>query len=143
MDKGNTLKKCGRCGLEKSLSQFYRIGRGKEQRRSMCIDCYKEGIQNKNRNLKKEVLSHYSITNPPSCAVCGKTKTEELCLDHVNGGGRKHLKSIGLYNPKYDKIVSGVPFYRWLKRKDFPNNPPLQVLCIRHNQIKQIVNHER
>jgi hypothetical protein len=76
------------------------------------------------------------------CGLCGNDALESLCLDHVNGGGRAHLKSVGLYSAKHDKILSGTPFYLWLRRNDYPNNPPLQILCGNCNMKKQISNHE-
>jgi hypothetical protein len=74
------------------------------------------------------VLTYYSQTEPPSCDCpggCGAT--EDLTLDHVNGGGGKHRKQIG---------GSGVLFYRWLVRNGFPDDPPLQVLCGKCNSSK-------
>lgn len=136
-------KLCKRCGREKSLEEFYRIEKGKEKRRYWCKECCREYKRGKYRELKEDVLSHYSPQKPPVCANCGESALGELCLDHVNGGGRKHLKDIGLYSAKHNKILSGEPFYHWLKKHGYPSDPPLQVLCKDCNKIKQIENNER
>jgi hypothetical protein len=135
-DKGS--KVCTGCKIEKPVEEFYLRKTGNIRRFSRCKDC----IKKQNNELKREVLSHYS-TNPPVCAMCGETELSKLCLDHVNGGGRAHMKSIGLYNKKKDKTQGGIIFYRWLKKNGYQNNPPLQVLCLPCNQVKQIINNER
>lgn len=81
--------------------------------------------------LKLEVLSHYG----QKCQHCGENTLRLLCLDHVNGGGNEHVKSLG--------CGFGFGFYLWLRRNNFPNNPPLQVLCRKCNGAKQIKNKER
>lgn len=70
------------------------------------------------QRLRLEVLNHYA-PGGPSCACCGETVIEFLCIDHVNGGGAKHRKSINgnLYN--------------WLKREGFPKG--FRVLCYNCN----------
>jgi hypothetical protein len=59
------------------------------------------------------VFGHYGR----SCACCGTA--ENLTIDHVLGGGRAHLKGLGL--------GGGDGFYRWLIGNDFPAG--FQTLC--------------
>jgi len=80
---------------------------------------YKEYSKKWWREQKNRILIHYG-GNPPKCACCGEDKIEFLSIDHINGGGRKHRKEIG---------KSGMPFYRWLIKNNFPNG--YRVLC--HN----------
>lgn len=121
----------------------------RSRRHQYCSICAKKAILDSRRKwrrkVKIEVLSNYSSQNYPICNWngCAETNLEKLCLDHVNGGGREHMKSINLYNKKNKKIKSGHPFYGWLKLHKYPNNPPLQVLCRKHNQDKQILYKER
>lgn len=68
------------------------------------------------RKLKAEVLAHYGNC----CAICGST--ERLSIDHVNGDGAKHRKSIGMSD-------GGDKFYVWLKRQGFPKEG-FRVLCV-------------
>jgi predicted amidophosphoribosyltransferase len=49
-------------------------------------------------------------------------------LDHVNNDGAEHRKRIS---------KTGIAFYRWLVKCQFPKNPPLQVLCYNCNASKQ------
>ena len=44
---------------------------------------------------------------------------------------------------KHKKILSGTAFYCYLRRKGYPKDPPLQVLCDDCNKEKQIQNKER
>jgi hypothetical protein len=74
----------------------------------------------KKRKLK--ILTHYS-ENPPKCACCGEIIIEFLCIDHINGGGNKHIKEITHNN-----------FYGWLIRNEFPEG--FQVLCYNCNKAK-------
>jgi hypothetical protein len=81
--------------------------------------------------LKMEVLTHYSKTSDvlgvrPSCARCGFSDDRALSIDHINGGGLKHLREI-------HAIGSG--FYRWLKKNNFPEG--FQVLCMNCQWIKR------
>ena len=57
--------------------------------------------------------------NPPTCACCGESAIEFLCMDHINGGGEKHRKEVG----------AGVKLYRWLIKNNYPEG--FRVLC--HN----------
>lgn len=66
----------------------------------------------KNRLL---CIAHYS-SGLNRCACCGESHAEFLAIDHINGGGHQHRKTIG-------------NFFRWLIRNGFPDG--FRVLC--HN----------
>lgn len=66
------------------------------------------------RKAREEILAHYG----KSCACCGESRFEFLCLDHINGGGRKHRESIGSNN---------VSLCAWLKKNNWPTG--FQTLC--------------
>lgn len=89
-----------------------------------CDHCYERDRKAhiiKERNLKIEVFSHYG-------GVCGCCKEDELTMltiDHINGGGTKHRRSIGLSGG------GGQHFYKWLKDEGFPSG--YRVLCINCN----------
>jgi len=75
------------------------------------------------KDLKYEVLSHYSIEEKPICELCLKngdriTNINLLTIDHIDGGGDEHRKKIG---------GGGQATYRWLKRNGFPGG--YRVLC--------------
>lgn len=75
--------------------------------------------KNKRRQIKHDVLKYYG----GFCALCQEDDFNKLSLDHMDGYGRQHRKSVL-------KIDSGTNFYRWvLKYK--PNN--LRLLCYNCN----------
>ena len=69
------------------------------------------------QELKDAAYRHYGGYQ---CTCCGETEPQFLCLDHINGGGRKHFESIG----------GAARLLFWLKEQDYPDDL-LQVLC--HN----------
>lgn len=73
------------------------------------------------QRTRKECLAHYG----GKCACCGETESAFLGIDHINGGGGKHRKSLGHW---------GVNFYAWLRREGWPDG--YQVLCHNCNQAK-------
>jgi hypothetical protein len=83
---------------------------------------YPEKRKEKRLQNKLLVLTHYS-GNPPKCACCGETHVEFLSIDHINGGGERHRKSLNKQ--------SGSPFYIWLIKNDFPEG--YRVLCLNCN----------
>lgn len=72
------------------------------------------------RKIKEEVLGHYSEGHL-ECACCSEDKIEFLTIDHINGGGTEHRRSIG----------NGRSFYRWLKNHEYPDG--FRVLCMNCN----------
>lgn len=69
--------------------------------------------------LKREVIGHYG----GRCTCCGETELVFLALDHINGGGNAHRKSVGAGN-----------FYSWVKQNGYPDG--LQVHCHNCNWAK-------
>jgi hypothetical protein len=82
-----------------------------------CRDAVKRCHQKRNPQIKIEVFTHYS-NGTPKCACCGETEIRFLTIDHINGGGNKQRKQLGL---------SGSGIYKWLIRNGFPEG--YQVLC--------------
>ena len=75
--------------------------------------------------LHEEVYGAYG----GACACCGEAEPRFLMIDHVNGDGAEHRRSIG--------VCAGFKFYLWLRREDFRNNPALQVLCANFSLAKE------
>ena len=73
------------------------------------------------RNLRITVLTHYS-NGKLECLCCGVKHVEFLTIDHINGGGTKHRKEIG---------VGGSSIYQWLKNNNYPKG--FQTLCFNCN----------
>ena len=105
--------------------RFYQ--KHKEQQRERGRKHYhmnRERYLARTKELKIKVLTHYS-SDPPKCACppCGEDYIEFLTIDHIEGGGRKHIKSIGTSM-----------LYRWLVKNNFPEG--FQVLCMNCNFSK-------
>lgn len=73
--------------------------------------------------IRQNILDHYGNR----CVCCGETTNEFLCIDHINGGGNQHRKSL--------KIMSaGSSFYTWIIKNNYPDD--LQILCHNCNMAK-------
>lgn len=72
------------------------------------------------QDKRSHCLTHYG-GNPSKCACCGETINEFLTIDHIDNNGYKHRKKIG----------SGIGFFYWLIKNNFPEN--FQVLCFNCN----------
>ena len=90
------------------------------RRRLMTRPGEREKINSYHRALKarqrKQTLDAYGH----ACSCCGESRYEFLAIDHVNGGGNKHRRSIGR-RPE--------AFYAWLRKHGYPNE--FRLLC--HN----------
>ena len=69
------------------------------------------------RKVRLEALSYYG----GKCACCGESRFEFLALDHINGGGSAHRRTIN--------TRGGQRFANWLKTQGWPLG--YRVLC--HN----------
>ena len=74
------------------------------------------------RRAKLTVLSAYS-NGAMKCACCGASYIEFLTIDHIDGGGAKHRRSLGNGNISN----GGSALYAWLIKEGFP--PGYRVLC--------------
>lgn len=80
--------------------------------------------------LKLEVFTHYCDGQPPKCS-CGHNDLRALSIDHVNGKGTAHRKTIK---------GGGLGFYRWLKVNAYPTG--FQVLCMNCQFVKRHESRE-
>jgi len=93
------------------------------------------------RNLKTQVLAHYSVKPYPICANPFSLHKEEitdldvLTIDHVKGNGANQRRELW---KKYS--FQGFEFYRWLKQHNFPEG--YQVLCMNCQWKKRHINKE-
>ena len=84
------------------------------------IEKLRENGRRNRIRVRYRVLSYYS-GGIPTCACCGESTFQFLAIDHVDGGGGKDRKSLGLRN--------ATELYRYLEKEGFP--PGYRVLC--HN----------
>jgi len=132
------IKKCSRCKEEKSTSDFYKWKYGGDGLKSACKEClnkdkslyYKNSEKCRNRTkkydkdkrkeLKIEVMSHYS-NGQPTCKCCGEDEYEFLSIDHTKKNGKEHRK----------QGIASKALYRWLKKNNYPKE--YRVLCMNCN----------
>jgi len=78
------------------------------------------GSRNWNKRLKRTVISYYGGV----CECCGEDNIDLLTIDHINGNGAKHRRSI-------PTNTNGSAFYRWLRNSNYPGG--FRVLCFNCN----------
>jgi hypothetical protein len=76
-------------------------------------------------------LGHYS-DGLLKCHCCGYDNVVALSIDHINGGGTQHRKSL--------PSSSSTALYSWLKRSGYPKG--YQVLCMNCQFVKREKNGE-
>lgn len=80
-------------------------------------ELFRERSRKTNAELRRRVFDHYGW----KCKCCGEAQPEFLTIDHINGGGSKHIREVG-------------SFYRWLIKNSFPEG--FQSLCYNCNCAK-------
>jgi hypothetical protein len=83
-----------------------------------------ERLRNYRQKFRDKVLAHYGRR----CACCGESIEEFLTIDHVQGGGNVHRRTL--------RAVGGATYklYRWLVENNFPDG--FQLLCFNCNIAK-------
>lgn len=132
--KTNT-KRCPECGNDKDITEFWRgdcyckpCSNARKRRyraEGRLTKPSKEKLRRQQLTDKVKVLTHYG----ESCKCCGFQDIRALCVDHINGDGHEHRKT----------VPSG-HLYRWLIANNFPVG--FQTLCCNCNRIKQFENDE-
>lgn len=121
MIKEKTCTKCGRGPAEVEFRlRNLKTGRVLDR---FCVECRSSNGRLQTQRLKFETMCSYG---GPQCACCGEDEFEFLAIDHVDGGGNEHRRSLG---GDGTKRFCGIQFYLWLKRSGWP--PGYRVLC--HN----------
>ena len=145
---------CPKCGVEKALSEFPPCPRYKDNL-YWCRSCfaYKARYWRKRNPIKARekyyrayckcqtskqelgrlghqqrkirVLTHYS-GGKCACVLCGFDNLKALSIDHINGGGLKHRRELG--------IDSGSNFYVWLEKENLPEG--FRTLCMNCQYIE-------
>lgn len=95
----------------------------RQRQNRMAVKRYrKEHAAKKHQKFKIEVLSHYG---GQLCNCCGETEILMLSLDHIDGNGADHRRTLSGGR----SLPNGS--YRWAKRNNYP--PIFQVLCMNCN----------
>lgn len=64
-------------------------------------------------------LAAFDAYGGPVCSECGEDDVSILEIDHINGGGTRHRKELGM--------TGGYQFYLWLRNENYPDG--YRVLC--------------
>ncbi len=116
---------CRECNTEKTIDNFYKKSKDVKTRHNICIDCHKQllNTQNKQRKRKQRriVIEHYGGASPV-CWCCDEAHYEFLTIDHIDGGGNTHRKTM----PHGSGSIC-----RWLIKNNFP--PGFRILCYNCN----------
>ena len=80
--------------------------------------------------VKILVLTHYA-KGKLACVQCGFNDIRALSIDHMDGGGSNHKKSLGLKSNT---------FYQWLVANGYPDS--YQTLCMNCQFIKRVEHDE-
>jgi hypothetical protein len=116
--------------LSRNLSNYHSLYPIDKAKR---LEKFRIDSKQRRDKLRHLVISHYSTGKlccmNPKCEVPGGAKNFlALCIDHVNGGGRKHAQELGGH------------VYEWIVKNNYPQG--FQVLCQNCNIIKKIENKE-
>ena len=106
------MRVCGKCGIELTANNTY--AQRLRDKQNICKLCDHKRRADVNKRIRQNVINHYG----GSCACCGESRYEFLAIDHINGGGKQHIKSIG------DNRLA-----KWIKRNNYPEG--FRILC--HN----------
>ena len=85
----------------------------------------KSYARERTKNLRYQVLSHYSKSEQPYCIKCGFNDIRALNLDHINNDGAQERK-----------LRKAQTLLLYLISNNYPNG--YQVLCSNCNQIKEM-----
>lgn len=122
---------CIKCGIALTADACYE-GWFKRSK-FVCKSCARQINKTARLNLKLEVLKTYG----GKCTCCSETSIEFLTIDHIDGKGAEHRKSLGLDCGSDEKTAAGHTFYRWLKKNNFPTDN-FQILCFNCNYAKHV-----
>lgn len=126
-------KVCNRCKDEKPVELFIKNYLGNPSPR--CKECsaksinewreaHKEEIAAKNKEWHQRIRMEAIHAYGDRCDCCGEDDPAFLAIDHVNGGGKLHRKS----------ITSNI--YRWLNKNGYPKDGRFRLLCHNCNLAK-------
>lgn len=126
----NATKICRTCGIIYPLNRkyFYIRKDTKFGFFTECILCNRRRGKVNRLTIKLECFNYYSNNNIrcmcPS-GICENNYIEFLSLDHINGGGTKHRKSL----LETKQCGSGDKFYLFLRRNGYPDGYRLLCHC--------------
>ena len=126
-------KICYKCKKKLHYSQFYKNKSHPDGLRSECKECDKSrtaaASRRRQKTFKNKVVFYYT-KGLNKCTKCEFDDIRALTVDHIDGGGNKHIK---------EAKISG-NLYKWLIKNKYP--PNFQILCMNCQFIKRHENKE-
>lgn len=123
--------RCHICAARQKL--YYTKPDVKERRSKEWINLTKQQKEHHNaqktvrrRKQRERIIAAYG----GQCACCGESLPEFLTVDHIDGGGNQHRRSLSRSSD------SGYRIYGWLERNNYPEG--FQILCWNCNLAKGI-----
>jgi len=126
-----TSRKCIKCGNALNDNNWFKSFQ--KLRFCKCNKCHNETgkvyIRNERRKLRKKLLSIFGN----KCINCGFSDFRALQIDHINGGGKKEMRSFG----------NARNYYSYLSKLSVAElKAKYQLLCANCNWIKRYNNKE-
>lgn len=119
------FRTCRKCGtVYPDLPEYLTHTKGSTH--VTCKKCLAEKARRQRAEIRLEVLAYYSNGEMKcQCPGCNESHVEFLSLDHIRNDGRHQRKTLA------------GDMYTFLKRKGFPDNLGLRVLCFNCNSARQ------
>lgn len=105
-----------------------------EKRKGVSVEKMREYSSKSYLKFKITLLTHYG-NDKCACVKCGFSDIRALSIDHIEGGGFRHRKSLEEQGAGHRRN-----FYSWLKRNNHPKG--YQTLCMNCQFIKRFENRE-
>lgn len=121
---GNGRKKCKICISRKGKERLSRMSESVKEKH---LATKRDSVNRYRTRTKQSIFDYYGT----HCACCGETTPVFLVIDHINGGGNEHRRSLSPSGKMGDHL------YRWLVREGFP--PGFQTLCFNCNHAKHVL----
>lgn len=103
-----------------SISCRNRVNKRAAKARPGGVDRYRTYQRQADAKLRREIIEGYG----DKCQCCGEREEMFLTIDHINGRGAEHRRSLYKTNTR--------AFYGWLKRNNFPTEN-FRLLCYNCN----------
>ena len=85
------VKKCRRCKIDKSISEFHKDHRTKDGLKCYCKDCHWDRCRIRNLGITKKDYNKSFLIQEGKCAICGvhqKDLKRKLFVDHNHKTGK-------------------------------------------------------
>lgn len=129
---GKPICRCISCSKIRRTNESDRIN-SKKETREINLERQRQYQRSRSRNLKFQVINHYSNGNC-ECCRCKISDIDVLTLDHIDNNGSTHREMIS--NGRGKRNIGSTAMYRWIMSNGFPSG--YSVLCFNCNVKKHL-----